>query len=349
MDKSSKIIRIITEVALFAAIGYILDEIQGAYSFSFTSGGSIGIAMLAVLIIAFRRGWIPGVLTGLIVGLLDFSTKAYVLHPAQVLLDYILPYALVGLGGLFKPLFERSENKKLMWLSVACIIGGFLKFLSHYFAGVIFWGDAAYFAWNLNYMNPWLYSLVYNIAYMGPCIILTMVALVLVYKRAPNIFVPTYKTTVENVSNKKTAEIVVLSIIAAGGLFLFVFYLIRYAQSYVWKESSKKFTFDKDSMILFLIGIFVVVFSINEILMAVKNKYSQKHALLGLGIIGLISVGYSLSKILEMYIDEWTDIKNIYWIWFSISFVLVAALISLFFYLLIKEKQAKKEETTLSN
>ena len=85
-------IRTISEIGIFAALGYVLDELQGALSKGiFINGGSIGFAMIAVIIIAYRRGWLPALLTGLIMGLLDIATSAYILHPLQLLLDYILP------------------------------------------------------------------------------------------------------------------------------------------------------------------------------------------------------------------------------------------------------------------
>ena len=64
MGKTQKLIRTICEIGLFAALGFILDEIQGALSGSlFIAGGSIGFAMIAVLIIAYRRGLIPALVT----------------------------------------------------------------------------------------------------------------------------------------------------------------------------------------------------------------------------------------------------------------------------------------------
>ena len=183
-------IRTISEVGIFAAIGYVLDELQGVLSKGlFINGGSIGFAMIAVLIIAYRRGWLPAILTGLIMGLLDIATSAYILHPAQLLLDYILPYAVVGFVGFLKPMFDRSEQRKekILWLISGAVIGGMLKFTSHYLAGVIFWADPNNFAWGLNGMNPYLYCFIYNIAFIGPSIILTAALLVAIMMRAPRV------------------------------------------------------------------------------------------------------------------------------------------------------------------
>ena len=43
--KNVSVMRLISEIGIFAAIGYVLDEIQGAYSIAFVNGGSIGIAI----------------------------------------------------------------------------------------------------------------------------------------------------------------------------------------------------------------------------------------------------------------------------------------------------------------
>ena len=190
MKKNSNTTITMCEVGIFAAIGYVIDELQGILSKGlFINGGSIGFAMIAVLIIAFRRGWLPAILTGLIMGLLDLATGAYILHPAQLLLDYVLPYALVGLVGFLKPLFDGTDERKskILWLISGTIIGGMLKFLSHYLAGVIFWANPENFAWNLNSMNPDLYCFIYNIAFIGPSIVLTGSILVTVFVNAPRV------------------------------------------------------------------------------------------------------------------------------------------------------------------
>jgi len=189
-----------TEIAIFAAIGYVLDFLAGAYSGPlFVNGGSIGIAMLAVLIVSFRRGPIAGVLTGLIMGLLDLADGFYALAGdfwkafAQVALDYWIAYPLVGLAGLLKPLLKKDDGKakKALIVGAGTLLGGLMKFLSHYLSGVLFWGDdRSSFAWDLSWMNKWVYSLVYNIAYMGPCILISGALLMLIAAFYPSFLFP---------------------------------------------------------------------------------------------------------------------------------------------------------------
>ncbi len=348
MKEKVSITRLISEVAIFAAIGFILDEIQGVIAVSFTSGGSIGIAMVAVLIIAYRRGLLPALLTGLIMGLLDFATKAYLVHPMQVFLDYIFPYMLVGLAGLLKPLFDKTDNRrlKIMWLIIGTLFGGVLKFFSHYFAGLYFWGDPAYFAWNLNYMSPALYSFIYNIAYTGPCIILSSIVLVVLFLKAPKIIMTTgevndYVVSVER--KNKVLNYSLAGLLIGLGTFLFVFYLIKYAQSYYYKASSQKFTFDKDCMVAFLIGFALLILGAHHIFVIIKGKIKLTLLALVLSIISLISSGYALARILDMYIDVETPIQNLYWAWFIPSFVLAGVLLAT--YIVFKKKNHQKTGT----
>ena len=102
-----------------------LDAIAGAYSAPiFINGGSIGIAMICVLIVSFRRGTLAGILTGLVMGMLDLADGFYAIAStwyiamAQVLFDYIIVYAVVGFAGLFRKLsIKENETKiKIGWL-----------------------------------------------------------------------------------------------------------------------------------------------------------------------------------------------------------------------------------------
>jgi len=174
-------VRTMAEVAIFAALGYVLDFLAGVYSAPlFINGGSIGIAMVCIYVVAYRRGFFPALLVGLIMGLLDIADGFYAIADvwykafAQVALDYWLAYPLVAFAGLFKGMFDRAGDNKHRILAVVygCTLGGILKYIAHILSGVLFWGD--YFDRDfLNISNPYLYSIVYNGLYMVPCIILS--------------------------------------------------------------------------------------------------------------------------------------------------------------------------------
>ena len=344
------IVKIITEIGIFAAIGFVLDEIQGAYSVSFTSGGSIGIAMVAVLIIAYRRGFLPAVLTGMIIGLFDFATKAYIVHPAQVFLDYILPYALVGLAGLYKPLFDKTDNRnlKVLWLIIGTITGGVFKFFSHFFAGLFFWNNPDWFAWNLNYMSPALYSFVYNIAYIGPSIIICSTLLVILFLKAPKIIM-TEGNSVTYVRAKKDKHTRIkyaycFSLLGVG-LFTFIYFLIRYILSF--EGDLSYYLFNEDCMIMFLFGISLVMLAINNIVKIYKSKFKYSFLSLAFGLILLGLSMYGLSQVIKMYLDEKKLYDNIYWIWFIIPLFISIGFVVLFF--LLKRKEDARMSSISTN
>lgn len=196
-------VKTIAEIAIFAALGYVLDMLAGIYSSPlFPNGGSLGIAMVCVFIISYRRGFLPGLITGLIMGLLDIADGFYVVSGAawylaflQVALDYWIAYPLVALCGLFTRFIKKSENKKQMVLFIilGCVVGGLAKYMSHVLSGAIFWGsDSGSFAWSFKgaNINPWAYSFIYNIAYMGPDIVFSTVVTCLLVWVWPKVVLP---------------------------------------------------------------------------------------------------------------------------------------------------------------
>lgn len=182
--------RLICEIAIMTAIGFALDFLQGGYSRGlFVNGGSIGIAMLPILILAYRRGFIPALISGIILAFLQMLGGIYAIADTwynvffQIALDYILAYPVVAFAGLFKKKFDESnKNKQNLYLVLGTIVGGLIKLLCHYLAGIIFWGSSA----PDNFLGgKYLYSLVYNGGFMLPNIILCAVLLIIINNKAP--------------------------------------------------------------------------------------------------------------------------------------------------------------------
>lgn len=345
MKNTKETIRTIVEVGLFAAIGFVLDEIQGiVFASVFTAGGSIGFAMVAVLIIAYRRGWLPAFCVGLIMGILDLVTKAYIITFWQVLLDYILPYALVGMAGLFKSLFdkENSDSKRILILCLGAVLGGLLKFLSHFIVGTLVWAPMGY-DWPIQ--NEALYSFAYNIAFTGPSIILSTLLLIVLYKRAPQIVsAPMVMVEEKNNQHLKAFDFIINPTMAATGLFLFVFYLIVYIQNIkvADKGYAIKFTSNQDAVVMMFTGLLLLLIFGICIIRTIKSKQNNRLTTLSLIIVSSSHVIYAIAKILVCYIEEWENPK-LYYVWMTISFILSLLFIGL--YILVKEIQTKKTES----
>ncbi len=219
MDKKEKTwsVKTIAEIAIFSALGYVLDLLAGIYSSPiFPNGGSLGIAMVCVFIISYRRGFLPGLITGLIMGLLDIADGFYVVSGAswymtfiQVALDYWIAYPLVSLAGIFTRFIKKSNSKGKMFafVIIGCIVGGLVKYMSHVLSGAIFWGsDASSFAWSFkdSGINAWAYSFIYNFAYMGPDIVLSTIITCLLIKVWPKMIFPDGE--VKSSENKEVAQ-----------------------------------------------------------------------------------------------------------------------------------------------
>ena len=166
MDKQRT--RIITESALAVALCVVLNFLHIRLPINI-AGGSISLVMLPIAIVALRRGPGVGALVGCLFGLIDLAIDPYVLHWAQVLLDYPVPYLLFGFGmGLFQPLSKRIKGKgaRTATIIIAFLVGGALRFLSHLVSGVVFFGSSAPAD-----QNVWLWSALYQFTYLIPSLV----------------------------------------------------------------------------------------------------------------------------------------------------------------------------------
>ena len=127
--------------------------------------------------IGLLYGPITGMTCGLITGILSLMGSAYIIHPAQFLLDYILPTMLLGVSGLF-----GCKQKKNIF--IGCLIAVFFKEICQILSGCIYFAEYAWEGW-----NPLLYSIVYNLSGTGlegllSTIVLTIMPLAKIMKMA---------------------------------------------------------------------------------------------------------------------------------------------------------------------
>ncbi|MBQ2014814.1 MAG: energy-coupled thiamine transporter ThiT, partial [Peptococcaceae bacterium] len=92
-------VKTLVMIALFAAIAFVLNSIK---LFTMPYGGSVSLcSMMPVMLLAVLSGNRAGLACGLVLGLLSMLNGVYIVHPAQFLLDYILPYTFLGLAGFW--------------------------------------------------------------------------------------------------------------------------------------------------------------------------------------------------------------------------------------------------------
>lgn len=153
--------KVIVYGGLCVAISFVLSYIR---LYRWPQGGSITLAsMLPMFVYSYIFGPAAGISAGAVYGLLQLIQDPYILHPVQVLLDYIIAFAAMGLSG-----FARDN------VSLGVVLGGFGRFFSSFLSGVIFFGSYA-----PDGVSPILYSIAVNGMIIGTdaliCFIISLV------------------------------------------------------------------------------------------------------------------------------------------------------------------------------
>ncbi|MCC8182741.1 MAG: energy-coupled thiamine transporter ThiT [Clostridiales bacterium] len=178
--------RKLVEGALMIAIAYVLSYIK---LFSMPLGGSVTLEMLPLIIMGLRNGPKWGCFTGFVHGLiqmvLGFSNVMYcptlLTQIGCILLDYLLAYTALGLAGLIaKPFGE----KRLAGAAVGTVVCGALQFLCSFLSGFLIWG--AYY--DFTGLDLVAYSFTYNITYMLPNTILSVIVVLILSRISPKLF-----------------------------------------------------------------------------------------------------------------------------------------------------------------
>lgn len=183
---------LLVEIAIFAALGYILDLI----GFGMPQGGSVTFVLVPIILIAFRRGIVAGVVTGFLIGLLQVVTGRFYPAPLsfeivviQVGIDYFIAFMVAGLAGLLRPAYMKAfenQNKKKMAIAIVigALIASFLRYLAHVLSGILFFGEFA------EGENVILYSLIYNSTYMIPVFLFAAFICAILFVKAPRLLMP---------------------------------------------------------------------------------------------------------------------------------------------------------------
>ena len=160
MQNSSKA-RSLAYCAVCIALAFLLNQVS---LFRMPQGGSITPAsMLFVVLAGYWLGPMYGILAGVSKGLLDTITGATVMHPVQYVLDYLLAFGMLGLSGFFR--------KMNFGLQIGYIVGVLGRYVMVVASGAVFWATMA----GMEGTEALVFSLVYNITYIGPEAAVTLV------------------------------------------------------------------------------------------------------------------------------------------------------------------------------
>jgi thiamine transporter len=164
MEKPLFTSREIAEAAMAIALAFVLSMIK---VYHLPAGGSVTAgSMIPILLLALRRGYKLGLITAVLYGVVQLIEGAYVVHYAQLLLDYPLAFGALGLAGFLAPRVEKGTHWGYALLGVIVGIAG--RFVCHFISGAIFFAEYA-----PEGMNPWMYSALYNGSYLLPELIIS--------------------------------------------------------------------------------------------------------------------------------------------------------------------------------
>ena len=205
----------LTESAMMIAIAVVLELAGRSILPPMPFGGQLTLcAMLPIVLLSYRHGVKWGLTAGFCYSLVQMALGADVVAAAfqpgyfgdgtmlgravlMCLLDYVLAYSALGLGGCFRHLMKSKGAA----LAAGSVVALGARYVTHILSGyILFAGWAEWFftqegfpGWGASLVEAvspqtlgWLYSIVYNGMYMIPEMVFTALG-ALVIARIPGI------------------------------------------------------------------------------------------------------------------------------------------------------------------
>ena len=157
------------EIAVFGMLGAVMYSSKVLMEIA-PNVHLLGVFTMAFTIVYRQKALYPiytyvilnGIMAGFAYGLLQFVIEPIFYTIPQMLFDYPLPFAALGLAGFFC-------NKK--WgLQIGYVVGVIGRYIFHVLSGYLFFA-----AYAPEGMHPLVYSLGYNATYIVPEAVLTLI------------------------------------------------------------------------------------------------------------------------------------------------------------------------------
>ena len=177
---------LLAECAVMLALAFALSL---AKLFEMPLGGSVTVAsMLPIMLISIKYGIAAGLPTAFLYSITQAlqALAAGTVFPycengttliVCVIFDYIFPFTMLGLSGIFKNMSAFKHKELSIYLGMTAVV--FLRFLSHFATGVVIWGQ-----WAPDGMGKYLYSFLYNGSFLGIDFCICLVSMVLMLRKS---------------------------------------------------------------------------------------------------------------------------------------------------------------------
>lgn len=179
-------LNVLVEGAVMVAFAEALEYIPHTVG---VSAIEVQFGLIPVVLYALRRGVNPGLLAGLVWGILDMVLRGFsggsVLNAWQGLLEFPVAFALVGLAGISARGLRqtRSSGVAITFIIFGTVLGTVAKYFCHFIAGIIYWGSYA-----PKGQSAWLYSLIINGGSALASIAAAGAVLVIIWLAAPQLY-----------------------------------------------------------------------------------------------------------------------------------------------------------------
>lgn len=160
--------RQLAAAAMCLAISFILSNFR---LFRMPQGGSVTLlSALPIVAFAYVYGLPKGIIVGFAYGILQLIQDPYIVHPAQMLMDYPLAFGALALGAGARKL----PIADILKLPLAVMVGSLARAAFHIAAGAIFFGEYAAVG-----ETALVYSIGYNLPFLlvdgGLCAVMCFV------------------------------------------------------------------------------------------------------------------------------------------------------------------------------
>lgn len=163
----------LVEIAISVALAVALSYLK---FFRMPQGGSVSLQMVPIVVLAVRCGTIPGLIGGLLFGIIRMMLSPAFYYPLQALLDYPIAFTTIGLAGIWVRYGKDKIDYLRNGLALVFVFG--LRFISHMIAGKLFFSEYA-----PEGMNEWWYAITYNAAHLVPELIVTLIVIMVLMTR----------------------------------------------------------------------------------------------------------------------------------------------------------------------